>query len=79
MGNRGAAAGWRLKKLSWTTGAGVGAVVDDDLLFITHAPTPMAISTMAAMAIGTIGAFFFPLAIYGAARIGKPGSPWASA
>jgi hypothetical protein len=26
---------------------------------------------------GTIGVFFFPLAIYGAARIGKPGSPWA--
>ncbi len=26
---------------------------------------------------GTIGFFFFPLAIYGAARIGKPGSPWA--
>jgi hypothetical protein len=26
---------------------------------------------------GTIGVFFFPLAIYGASRIGKPGSPWA--
>jgi hypothetical protein len=26
---------------------------------------------------GTIGFFFLPLAIYGAARIGKPGSPWA--
>jgi hypothetical protein len=26
---------------------------------------------------GAIGFFFFPLAIYGAARVGKPGSPWA--
>jgi hypothetical protein len=26
---------------------------------------------------GTIGVFAFPVAIYGAARIGKPGSPWA--
>jgi hypothetical protein len=26
---------------------------------------------------GTIGFFIFPIAIYGAARIGKPGSPWA--
>jgi hypothetical protein len=26
---------------------------------------------------GTVGFFFFPVAIYGAARIGKPGSPWA--
>ncbi|HKB50141.1 MAG TPA: hypothetical protein VKC63_01780 [Solirubrobacterales bacterium] len=26
---------------------------------------------------GTIGFFVFPVAIYGAARIGKPGSPWA--
>jgi hypothetical protein len=25
---------------------------------------------------GTIGFFVFPIAIYGAARIGKPGSPW---
>jgi len=26
---------------------------------------------------GVVGVFVFPLAIYGAARIGKPGSPWA--
>lgn len=26
---------------------------------------------------GTIGIFFLPLAIYGALRLGKPGSPWA--
>jgi hypothetical protein len=26
---------------------------------------------------GTIGFFFLPVAIYGACRIGKPGSPWA--
>ncbi len=26
---------------------------------------------------GTVGFFLFPLAIYGAARIAKPGSPWA--
>jgi hypothetical protein len=26
---------------------------------------------------GTVGFFLFPVAIYGAARIGKPGSPWA--
>lgn len=26
---------------------------------------------------GAIGFFFLPVAIYGAARIGKPGSPWA--
>jgi hypothetical protein len=26
---------------------------------------------------GTIGVFVFPVAIYGAARVGKPGSPWA--
>jgi hypothetical protein len=26
---------------------------------------------------GTIGFFFLPIAIYGALRIGKPGSPWA--
>jgi hypothetical protein len=26
---------------------------------------------------GTIGFFVFPIALYGAARIGKPGSPWA--
>jgi hypothetical protein len=26
---------------------------------------------------GTIGFFIFPIAIYGAVRIGKPGSPWA--
>jgi hypothetical protein len=26
---------------------------------------------------GTIGFFVFPIAIYGACRIGKPGSPWA--
>ena len=26
---------------------------------------------------GTIGFFFLPIAIYGACRIGKPGSPWA--
>lgn len=26
---------------------------------------------------GTVGFFFFPVAIYAAARIGKPGSPWA--
>lgn len=26
---------------------------------------------------GTIGFFFFPIALYGACRIGKPGSPWA--
>lgn len=26
---------------------------------------------------GSIGFFFLPVAIYGAARIGKPGSPWA--
>lgn len=26
---------------------------------------------------GAVGFFFLPLAIYGAARIGKPGSPWA--
>jgi hypothetical protein len=26
---------------------------------------------------GTVGFFFFPVAIYGAARIGKPNSPWA--
>jgi hypothetical protein len=26
---------------------------------------------------GTVGFFFFPIAIYGAARIGKPSSPWA--
>ena len=26
---------------------------------------------------GAIGFFLFPIAIYGAARIGKPGSPWA--
>jgi hypothetical protein len=26
---------------------------------------------------GTIGFFVFPVAIYGASRIGKPGSPWA--
>ena len=26
---------------------------------------------------GAIGFFVFPIAIYGAARIGKPGSPWA--
>jgi hypothetical protein len=26
---------------------------------------------------GTVGFFVFPVAVYGAARIGKPGSPWA--
>jgi branched-subunit amino acid transport protein AzlD len=26
---------------------------------------------------GTIGFFFFPIALYGACRVGKPGSPWA--
>lgn len=26
---------------------------------------------------GLVGIFFFPLALYGAVRIGKPGSPWA--
>jgi hypothetical protein len=26
---------------------------------------------------GTLGLFFLPVAVYGAARIGKPGSPWA--
>jgi len=26
---------------------------------------------------GAIGFFLFPIAIYGAARLGKPGSPWA--
>ena len=26
---------------------------------------------------GTVGFFVFPLALYGAARLGKPGSPWA--
>jgi hypothetical protein len=26
---------------------------------------------------GTVGVFFFPLAIYGASRVGKPGSAWA--
>jgi hypothetical protein len=26
---------------------------------------------------GTVGFFIFPIAIYGAARLGKPGSPWA--
>jgi len=26
---------------------------------------------------GTVGFFLFPVALYGAARIGKPGSPWA--
>jgi hypothetical protein len=26
---------------------------------------------------GAVGLFFFPIAAYGAARIGKPGSPWA--
>lgn len=26
---------------------------------------------------GTVGVFLFPIAIYGAARIGKPGSPWS--
>jgi hypothetical protein len=26
---------------------------------------------------GTIGFFVFPVALYGALRIGKPGSPWA--
>ena len=26
---------------------------------------------------GTIGFFFLPIAVYGACRIGKPGSPWA--
>ncbi|MGB0121488.1 MAG: hypothetical protein WBP55_11110 [Solirubrobacterales bacterium] len=26
---------------------------------------------------GVIGIFFFPVGIYGASRIGKPGSPWA--
>lgn len=26
---------------------------------------------------GAVGFFVFPVAIYGAARIGKPGSPWA--
>ena len=26
---------------------------------------------------GAIGLFFFPIAAYGAARLGKPGSPWA--
>ena len=26
---------------------------------------------------GTIGFFVFPIAIYGAGRVGKPGSPWA--
>lgn len=26
---------------------------------------------------GAVGFFLFPIAIYGAARIGKPGSPWA--
>jgi hypothetical protein len=26
---------------------------------------------------GTVGFFVFPVAIYGAARLGKPGSPWA--
>jgi len=26
---------------------------------------------------GTVGFFFFPIALYGACRIGKPGSPWA--
>jgi hypothetical protein len=26
---------------------------------------------------GTVGFFVFPIAIYGAARLGKPGSPWA--
>ncbi len=25
---------------------------------------------------GTVGFFVFPIAIYGAVRIGKPGSPW---
>jgi hypothetical protein len=27
---------------------------------------------------GAVGVFFFPIAAYGAARIAKPGSPWAS-
>jgi hypothetical protein len=26
---------------------------------------------------GTVGFFVFPIALYGAARVGKPGSPWA--
>jgi hypothetical protein len=26
---------------------------------------------------GAVGLFLFPIAAYGAARIGKPGSPWA--
>jgi hypothetical protein len=26
---------------------------------------------------GTVGFFVFPVALYGAARLGKPGSPWA--
>jgi hypothetical protein len=26
---------------------------------------------------GTVGVFFFPIALYAAVRIGKPGSPWA--
>ena len=26
---------------------------------------------------GVVGFFLFPLALYGACRIGKPGSPWA--
>jgi len=26
---------------------------------------------------GTVGFFVFPIAVYGAARLGKPGSPWA--
>jgi len=26
---------------------------------------------------GTIGFFVFPIAVYGAVRLGKPGSPWA--
>jgi hypothetical protein len=26
---------------------------------------------------GTLGLFLWPIALYGAARIGKPGSPWA--
>jgi hypothetical protein len=26
---------------------------------------------------GTVGVFFFPIAVYAAVRIGKPGSPWA--
>jgi hypothetical protein len=29
------------------------------------------------LAHGVLGLFFFPIAIYGASRIGKPGSPWA--